>query len=81
MIERLNRTYKFHTRAAGGFASWNGAAALTALFVTYYNFLRPHTALHGQVPVPLDDLRGITTLQAKWCKILQLAMAPAAAAA
>lgn len=81
MIERLNRTYKFHTRAAGGFASWNGAAALTALFVTHYNFLRPHTALYGQVPVPLDDLRGITTLQAKWCKILQLAMAPAATAA
>jgi len=39
LIERLNRTYKFHTRAAGGFNSVNGAIALTTLFVTFYNFL------------------------------------------
>jgi transposase-like protein len=80
MIERLNRTYKFHARSACGFSSWNGALAFTALFVTHYNFLRPHTALNRQVPVPLDELRAIPTLQARWCKILDLAMtAPQAA--
>jgi transposase-like protein/predicted RNA-binding Zn-ribbon protein involved in translation (DUF1610 family) len=43
LVERLNRTYKYHTRAACGFGSTNGAVALTTLFVTYYNFLRPHS--------------------------------------
>ncbi|HBY56888.1 MAG TPA: hypothetical protein DEG96_03380 [Candidatus Atribacteria bacterium] len=73
LIERLNRTYKFHTRAAGGFNSANGAIALTTLFVTYYNFLRPHISLNYSVPVPLESLKGIDTLQGKWAKIIKLA--------
>jgi transposase InsO family protein len=73
LIERLNRTYKFHTRAAGGFNSANGAIALTTLFVTYYNFLRPHTSLNYSVPIPLEPLKGIDTLQGKWAKIIKLA--------
>lgn len=43
LIERLNRTYKFHTNAAHGFTSLNGAIALTTLFVTHYNFIRSHS--------------------------------------
>jgi len=73
LIERLNRTYKFHTRAAGSFNSVNGAIALTALFVTYYNFLRPHTSLNYSVPIPLESLKGIDTLQGKCAKIIKLA--------
>jgi hypothetical protein len=46
LIERLNCTYKYHVRSACGFATRNGAVALTTLFVTFYNFLRPHMALH-----------------------------------
>jgi hypothetical protein len=49
--------------------------ALTTLFVTFYNFLRPHMALHYRVPVPLPDLNHITTLQGRWNKILQMALA------
>ena len=75
LIERLNRTYKYHVRSACGFASRNGAVALTTLFVTYYNFLRPHMALKYRCPVSLPDLEGISTLQGKWIKILQLAFA------
>lgn len=73
LIERLNRTYKFHTRAACGFNSIPGALALTTLFVTYYNFFRPHFALNYQPPIPLPHLQNIPTLQGKWAKILQLA--------
>ena len=72
-IERPNRTYKFHTRAAGGFNSINGAIALTALFVTYYNFLRPHISLNYSVSIPLEPLKGIDTLQGKWSKNIKLA--------
>lgn len=72
LIERLNRTYKFHTRAANGFKNKDGAIALTTLFVTYYNFLRPHSALGYSVPIPLESLQGIDTLQGKWAEILQM---------
>ena len=73
LIERLNRTYKFHTRAACGFNTRNGAISLTTLFVTHYNFLRPHSALDYDVPVPLGELQDIDTLQGKWAKLLQMA--------
>ncbi len=75
LIERLNRTYKHHVRPACGFATQNGAVALTTLFVTHYNFLRPHLALGYRVPIPLPELSSVTTLQGKWNKILELALA------
>jgi putative transposase len=75
LIERLNRTYKHHVRSACGFATRNGAVALTTLFVTYYNFLRPHMALKYRCPVTLPVLDGISNLQGRWIKILQLAFA------
>jgi putative transposase len=75
LIERLNRTYKHHVRPACGFATHNGAVALTTLFVTHYNFLRPHLALDYRVPVPLPELSSVTTLQGKWNKILERALA------
>jgi hypothetical protein len=49
--------------------------ALTTLFVTPYNFLRPHAALSYRVPVPLPELSSITTLQGRWGKILEPALA------
>lgn len=73
LIERLNRTYKSHIRQAHGFNSINGAIALTTLFVTHYNFLRPHSSLKYKVPIPLDFLEDVDTIQAKWLKILSMA--------
>jgi transposase-like protein len=73
LIERLNRTFKHHMKPSHGFNSINGAVALVTLFVTHYNFLRPHTSLKWQVPIPLKELEGITTIQGKWAKILSLA--------
>ena len=75
IIERLNRTYKFHMRAAAGFSSKNGAVSLTTLFVTFYNFLRPHMSLDYNVPVPLDFLKGFDTLQGRWAALIQVAIA------
>jgi len=74
LIERLNRTYKFHTRARCGFKNINGAAVLTTLFVSYYNFLRPHSSLYFNPPINLSDLASIKTIQGKWLKLLQLAV-------
>jgi putative transposase len=74
LIERLNRTFKYHVRPAAGFNSFNGATALTTLFVTHYNFLRPHMSLEYKPPVQLPELKMISTIQGKWTKILSLAI-------
>ena len=73
LIERLNRTYKYHVRPAAGFNCTNGAVSLTTLFVTHYNFLRPHMSLQYQPPIPMLELKGLPTIQARWTKILSLA--------
>jgi putative transposase len=73
LIERLNRTFKHHVKPSHGFNSANGAITLTTLFVTHYNFLRPHMSLGYKTPVVLSELEAITTIQGKWAKILSLA--------
>lgn len=73
LIERLNRTYKYHIRTANGFKIKNGAISLTTLFVTHYNFLRPHMALKYNVPIPVKELAGPQKLQNKWCRIINMA--------
>ncbi|MBW2653121.1 MAG: DDE-type integrase/transposase/recombinase [Deltaproteobacteria bacterium] len=73
LIERLNRTYKFHTQAANGFNNTKGAISLTTLFVTYYNFFRPHASLDYESPIPRKDLLSIPTLQGKWAQVLNTA--------
>lgn len=73
LIERLNRTFKHHVRPSHGFSSLNGAIALVTLFITHYNFLRPHMSLKWQTPISLPGLKGIATIQGKWAKILSLA--------
>lgn len=73
LIERLNRTYRFHTRSRSGFKELNSAQALTTLFVAYYNFLRPHKAFGYKPPIVLEQFRGIETIQGRWLKLLELA--------
>ena len=73
IIERLNRTYRYHTRSRSGHKSLNGARALTTLFVAYYNFLRPHRTLGNKSPVHLPELNSVQSLQGRWLKLLELA--------
>jgi len=47
--------------------------ALTTLFVTHYNFLRPHMSLNYLPPIPVQELKALPTIQARWIKILSLA--------
>lgn len=70
IVERLNRTYKFHTRPRAGFKSFDGAVSLTVLFVAYYNFMRPHSARSGAPPVRLEFLRDVTLYPDMWFKLL-----------
>ena len=70
IIERLNRTYKHHVRAANGFNNKNGAVVITTLFVTFYNFIRPHTALRYKPPLTVPGMELAETIQDKWALIL-----------
>ena len=74
IIERLNRTYKFHTRPRAGFKNFNGSVTLTTLFVVYYNYLRPHTTLQNSVPIPLIGLSDNKSWPKQWEKLLELAI-------
>ena len=57
MIERLNRTYKASYRPTNGFDNYDGAGYDLALWVAYYNFLRPHTLHHSHPPVEDDVIK------------------------
>lgn len=72
IIERLNRTYKYHCKSANDFKKYKGAIALTALFVTHYNFIRQHRSLYNKPPVMIPELNGLDTIQAKWIKIISM---------
>ena len=66
MIERLNRTYKASYRPTNGFGSIDGACYDLALWVAYYNFLRPHKHNRYKVLNEVDLLKGADNMPGKW---------------
>ena len=76
LVERLNRTYKYHTRPRAGFKTFDGAVALTTLFIAFYNFMRPHSALKKRsTPVNLESLRASHLMPEKWVTLIEQAAA------
>jgi len=75
LVERLNRTYKYHTRPRAGFKTFDGAVALTTLFVAFYNFMRPHSALKKSNPVSIDSLKDCHLMPEKWVALIEQAAA------
>lgn len=73
LVERLNRTYKYHTRPRAGFKDFDGACALTTLFVAYYNFMRPHGSLNHHPPVELECLKDKKLHPDQWVELLRQA--------
>lgn len=66
MIERLNRTYKMSYRPTNGFDNIDGANYDLALWVAYYNFLRPHKHAGYKVLNKVDMLEGAANMPGKW---------------
>ena len=56
MIERLNRTYKSSYRLTNGFDNYDGANYDLALWVAYYNLLRPHKIHNYRRPLVENDI-------------------------
>lgn len=72
MIERLNRTYKQSYRPSNGFDNINGANYDLALWVTYYNFLRPHEHAGYKVLNKVELLSGASNMPGKWQLLIYL---------
>lgn len=66
MIERLNRTYKASYRPTNGFDNIDGANYDLALWVAYYNFLRPHKYVGYNVLNEVELLKGADNMPGKW---------------
>ena len=66
MIERLNRTYKASYRHTNGFDNIDGANYDLALWVAYYNFLRPHKHNKYKVLNEVEILQGADNMPGKW---------------
>lgn len=66
MIERVNRTYKASYRPTNGFDSFDGANYDLALWVAYYNFLRPHKHANFDVLNKVETLETAGTMPGKW---------------
>jgi transposase-like protein len=72
IIERLNRTFKGNYKPTGGYSADFGAISSVTLFVAYFNFLRPHSKLEGNVPVLIPELNSLPNMPAKWLKLIAL---------
>ena len=72
MIERLNRTYKASYRPTNGFDNIDGANYDLALWVAYYNFLRPHKHNNYKVLNDVDILKGADNMPGKWQLLIYL---------
>ncbi len=66
MIERLNRTYKQSYRPTNGFDNIDDANYDLALWVTYYNFLRPHKEFKYKPPIQDPGLAMAGNMPGKW---------------
>jgi putative transposase len=73
IVERLNRTFKGNYRSTHGFGSEKGSVSFVTLFAAYFNFLRPHSALEGKVPVVLPELQKLPNMPERWTKLIALA--------
>ena len=72
MIERLNRTYKASYRPTNGFHNIDGANYDLALWVAYYNFLRPHQHNKYKVLNNVDMLNNASNMPGKWQLLIYL---------
>lgn len=71
-IERLNRTFKHSYRVTNGYGSFNGADSHVAVFVAYYNFLRPHAYSYWKPLNQIPELEALPNMPAKWQKLIEL---------
>lgn len=56
LIEAFNHQFKAWYKTKQGFNSFSSANNLNSTFVFFFNFVRPHSALHGLTPAQVAGL-------------------------
>ena len=56
LIECFNKQFKAWYKTKNGFSSFNSANNLISMFVFFFNFVRPHSALNGLTPAQVAGL-------------------------
>lgn len=69
--ERLNRTYKQNYHGTNGYGSLRNANVYMSLYVTFYNFLRTHSALKYKTPIIIESLENNDLMPNKWLQLLE----------
>ena len=72
IVERLNRTFKASYRVKCGYDNFDGANYNLALWVAYYNFLRPHSINNFNVLNRVEELESAETMPDKWTLLIYL---------
>ncbi len=72
VVERLNRTFKASYRVTCGYGSDEGAHYSVALWVAYYNFLRPHPYNYWKPLNELSELKNAENMPAKWQLLIRM---------
>lgn len=72
LIERLNRTFKASYRVKCSYDNFDGANYDLALWVAYYNFLRPHSINNFRVLNSIEMLESADTMPDKWILLIYL---------
>ncbi|WP_196599079.1 integrase core domain-containing protein, partial [Pectinatus frisingensis] len=56
LIECFNKQFKAWYKTKQGFSSFNSVNNLIAVFLFFYNFVRPHSALNSLTPAQVAGL-------------------------
>ena len=72
IVERLNRTFRASYRVRCGYDNLSGASYSVALWVAYYNFLRPHKHNHFRPLNHVDELESADNMPGKWQLLIYL---------
>lgn len=70
--ERLNRTYKQNYYGTNGYGTNRNANIYMILYVTFFNFLRKHSSLNNNVPIPTPEVSKHTLMPNKWLEIINM---------
>jgi transposase-like protein/rubredoxin len=57
LIECFNKQFKAWYKTKQGFSSFSSANNLISMFVFFFNFVRPHSALNGSTPAQVAGLK------------------------
>ena len=57
LIECFNKQFKAWYKTKQGFSSFSSANNLISMFIFFYNFVRPHSALNGLTPAQCAGLK------------------------